>query len=198
MANERRQIIKYFHLIIHLLACLLPLLINGQFLDDAISTTIPECLNLPGHYFCNPKNASTNPNKPQYEGFGWCCPALSTSANCQKDYDDLSCTSGDSTVQGVPIYKTYWVGMTAAVCNQTETGQILRADSNLQHAYASKFVIEERDSEAYEACYWQIAVEEDKYRDDTSAYIELSLEVYDNVEVFIYDGSGRDNATEFI
>ena len=59
-------------------------------------------------------------------------------------------------------------------------------------------MIEERDSEAYEACYWRIAVEEDKYRDDTDAYIELSLELYDNAEVYIYDGSGRDNATQFI
>ena len=59
-------------------------------------------------------------------------------------------------------------------------------------------MIEERDSDAYEACYWRIAVEEDKYRDDTDAYIELSLEIYENAEVYIYDGSGRDNATQFI
>ena len=74
------------------------LLTEAQFLDDAISTTIPECLNLPGHFFCNPKNISTNPNKPAYEGFGWCCPGISTSANCQKDEDDLICTSGDKAV----------------------------------------------------------------------------------------------------
>ena len=50
----------------------------------------------------------------------------------------------------------------------------------------------------YEACYWTIAVEENKYRDDTEAYIEFSIELFENAEVYIYDGSGRDNATEFI
>ena len=90
---------------------------QAQFLDDAIPTTIPECMKLSGHYFCNPSNASTNSNKPLYEGFGWCCPALSTSPNCQKDDTNLICTHGDSIVQGVPLYKTYWVGMTAKICN---------------------------------------------------------------------------------
>ena len=78
-----------------ILSSLLALLSKGQFLDDAISTTIPECLKLPGHRFCNPKNSSTNPNKPLYEGFGWCCPELSSSANCQDGENDLICTIGD-------------------------------------------------------------------------------------------------------
>lgn len=59
-------------------------------------------------------------------------------------------------------------------------------------------MIKERDAEEYEACYWTIAVEEETYRDDTEAYIEISFEIFDNAEVHIYDGSGRDNATLFI
>ena len=94
MASKRLQILSFVHLIV----CCLPLLTSAQFLDDAISTTIPECMDLPGHFYCNPKNSSTNPNVPKYEGFGWCCPALSTSLNCDKRTDDLSCTSGDMSV----------------------------------------------------------------------------------------------------
>ena len=48
---------------------------------------------------------------------------------------------------------------------------MLWADTELKHTYASKIVIEERDAEVYEACYWRIAVEDYKYRDDTDAYI---------------------------
>ena len=59
-------------------------------------------------------------------------------------------------------------------------------------------MIEERIAGAYEACYWSIAVDEYKYRDDTDAYIEISLETFDSAEVYIYDGTGRYNATEFI
>lgn len=50
----------------------------------------------------------------------------------------------------------------------------------------------------YEACYWIISVEENKYRDDTDAYIELRFETLDNAEAYIYDGTGRNNATAFI
>ena len=59
-------------------------------------------------------------------------------------------------------------------------------------------MIEERDATDYEACYWTIAVEDDKYRDDTSAYIELRLESLDNAIAYIYDGTDRSNATAFI
>lgn len=59
-------------------------------------------------------------------------------------------------------------------------------------------MIEERVADDYEACYWIIGVEEYKYRDDTNAYIEVSLEKFENVEVHIYDGTGIGNATEFI
>ena len=153
---------------------------------------------MPGHHFCNPKNVSTNPNKLVYEGFGWCCPELSNSVNCINGENNLTCTIGDEKLQGEPLYKTYWVGQTATVCNQTETGQALQADLSLQYTYASKFVIMERDAEEYEACYWTIAVEKEKYRNDTKAYIEINFEVFDNAEVHIYDGSGRTNATLFI
>lgn len=41
-------------------------------------------------------------------------------------------------------------------------------------------------------------MEDEKYRDDTGAYIELYLETLDNAEAYIYDGTGRNNATVFI
>lgn len=59
-------------------------------------------------------------------------------------------------------------------------------------------MIEERESVDYEACHYFINVEDEKYRDDTGAYIELYLETLDNAVAYIYDGTGRDNATSFI
>ena len=59
-------------------------------------------------------------------------------------------------------------------------------------------MLERRDVTDYEACYWIISVEENKYRDDTDAYIELRFETLDNAEAYIYDGTGRNNATAFI
>ena len=59
-------------------------------------------------------------------------------------------------------------------------------------------MIAERDAVDYEACHWIISVDENKYRDDTDAYIELRFETLDSAVAYIYDGSGRDNATAFI
>ena len=59
-------------------------------------------------------------------------------------------------------------------------------------------MIAERDSTDYEACHWIISVEENKYRDDTNAYIELRFETMENAEVYLYAGTGRGNATVFI
>ena len=59
-------------------------------------------------------------------------------------------------------------------------------------------MIEERDAIEYEACHWIISVEDNKYRDDTNAYIELRFETLDNAVAYIYDGTSRSNATEFI
>ena len=41
-------------------------------------------------------------------------------------------------------------------------------------------------------------MEDNKYYDDTDAYIELKLETLENAIAYIYDGTGRDNATAFI
>lgn len=89
----------------------------GQALDDAISTTLSECLKLENHVFCNPNNVSTNPNRVAYEGFGWCCPIGSSSANCQDGSNNIECTNGPASQQGEPLYRTFWVGMTPKVCN---------------------------------------------------------------------------------
>ena len=59
-------------------------------------------------------------------------------------------------------------------------------------------MIKERIAEDYEACHWIISVEPNKYRDDTNAYIELRFETLDNAVAYIYDGTGRNNATAFI
>ena len=43
-----------------------------------------------------------------------------------------------------------------------------------------------------------MGVEDYRYRDDTDAYIEVGFELLDNAEVYIFDGTGRNNVTEFI
>ena len=87
--------------------------------------------------------------------------------------------------------------MTAAICNTTDSRQYTPTDAKQFH-YVDKIVIEERDAVDYEACYYYISVEDEKYYDDTGAYIELQLETLDNALAYIYDGTGRGNATAFI
>ena len=50
----------------------------------------------------------------------------------------------------------------------------------------------------YEACYWIIGVEDNKYRDDTGAYIEFRIEEMSKVNAYIYEGTDRTNVTAFI
>ena len=59
-------------------------------------------------------------------------------------------------------------------------------------------MIEKRDSVDYEACHWIIGVEDDKYRDDTDGYFELTIESLDNAVAYLYDGTSQTNATTFI
>ena len=150
----------------------------------------------PTYRFCNPNNVSTNPNKPDYEGFGYCCPPGSTSANCQDGENGNTCTLNGLERQGEPLYKTYWVGMTEAVCNTTSYDLTVETTRSVQ--IANNFVIDERDAEHYEACHWSVSVEKEKYRDDTEAYIEVVIESLDNAIAFIYEGSDRHNVTAFI
>ena len=105
---------------------------NAQAIDDALSATIPQCMRLKDYKFCDNNNVSTNPNKPAYEGWGYCCPIDSESANCVEEENDSECTIGDLSLQGEPLYKTFWVGMTrSTVCNSTETALV--ADSSRQY-----------------------------------------------------------------
>ena len=153
---------RFSNLVVTILFCTVVL---GQGLDDAISTTIPECLKLDNHFFCNPGNVSTNPNRPLSEGFGWCCPQGSTSSNCQAGVDGLVCTSGDKEVQGEQLYKTFWVGMTPAICN-SESNELI-ATKEAQRQVTTNMLIESRVATTYEACHWVISVPDYKYRDDT-------------------------------
>lgn len=59
-------------------------------------------------------------------------------------------------------------------------------------------VIERRVAASYEACHWVIGVEENKYRDDTEAYIELRIETANLANAYLYVGSNRENSTLFI
>ena len=59
-------------------------------------------------------------------------------------------------------------------------------------------VLGERDATDYEACYWILSVEDDKYRDDTGAYIEVVFDKLDKADAYIYEGTDRRNFTHFI
>ena len=87
--------------------------------------------------------------------------------------------------------------MTPEICNTTDSRSYTPSEDKQYH-YAEKIVIEERSAVDYESCYYYISVDDNKYFDDTDAYIELKLETLDNAIAYIYDGTGRDNATAFI
>ena len=59
-------------------------------------------------------------------------------------------------------------------------------------------MIDDRVATDYEACHYIVSVEEDKYRDDTGAYIELTLIELYHADAYIYLGTGLNNATAFI
>ena len=164
--------------------------------SDVIVAKVTDCMQLTDHIYCNNANIGTKDGVELYEGYGYCCPPLSQSPECQDGSNGIECTNGPDELQGVPLYKTFWSGMTPAICNSTTYELTATSDKNFK--YADKFVIQERDAVDYEACHWIISVEENKYRDDTRAFIELRFETLDNAEVHIYSGTGRNNATEFI
>ena len=87
-------------------------------------------------------------------------------------------------IQGEPLYRTFWVGMTPTVCG-SESYE-LNADIAEQTLTADKMVIEERNQVKYEACHWIIGVEDNKYRDDTDAYIELMINSVEGADAYIY------------
>ena len=64
--------------------------------------------------------------------------------------------------------------MTPEVCSSTSFDLV--ADQTYKVHTADNMVIERRESDKYEACHWVIGVEDNKYRDDTEAYIELRIE----------------------
>ena len=69
--------------------------------------------------FCNNNNISTNPSVARYEGYGNCCPIGSTDDRCIHGKNGVACTSGPLAIQGEPLYRTFWTGMTPAICNTT-------------------------------------------------------------------------------
>ena len=67
---------------------------------QAIETTLSNCVKVTGYYFCNPNNVSTNPARPAYEGYGYCCKNGITDDNCKESdsKEGFDCTLGDVTV----------------------------------------------------------------------------------------------------
>mmetsp|Transcript_10642 Transcript_10642/g.13170 ORF Transcript_10642/g.13170 Transcript_10642/m.13170 type:complete len:189 (+) Transcript_10642:326-892(+) len=86
--------------------------------------------------------------------------------------------------------------MSSATCN-TQDNRLVASTEPQQHV-AKKMVIEERQVLTYEACYWIVGVEDNKYRDDTGAYIELRIEELNQANAYIYEGTSRENVTAFI
>jgi len=109
----------------------------------------------------------------------------------------LFCTAGDITVVGEPLYRTYWVGLNSSVCNTTSDFKLL-ADGELRNQSATNMVIERRAAMTYEACHWVVTVEENIYRDDTDAYVEIMIEKKERAIAYIYEGSSLKNVTAFI
>ena len=92
--------------------------------------TIIECLRKSTYYFCNNNNEPAGeeaPNADQQEG--WCCPPDSTATECQHDPESGNqCTEGDYEEIGLPLYATYWVGMTPENCNVTSNELVATSD----------------------------------------------------------------------
>lgn len=90
--------------------------------------------------------------------------------------------------------------MTNEVCNRTS--ETLIATTELQTLEANNIVLAERvytevgENSVYESCHYIIEVPEHMYFDD--GYFELTVNSLDKTNLFIYEGSDRHNATDYI
>ena len=150
----------------------------------ATESTLEDCLAKADSFFCNLNNKS-----------GYCCAVGETSNECIES-ESVQCTLGDVSIQGEPLYRTYWVGLTPLTCG-AESNRLF-ADRSEQIHKANSMVIEERNSVKYEACHWVIGVEDNTFRDDTEAYLEVLIENMQDADAYIYEGTSRSNVTAFI
>ena len=84
--------------------------------------------------------------------------------------------------------------MTDELCNRTSDTLIAKPER--QTFVANNITIEERSYVIYEACHYIIEVPDYVYMD--GAYIEITIDSLDKANLYIYEGTGRHNATTFI
>ena len=86
--------------------------------------TAAKCATKKGYFFCNHRDTSVGPYAESYEGVGFCCPSRGYKAyrRCVNfPSKGVECTLPNyyPTDQGIPLYMTYWVGLTPTQCNST-------------------------------------------------------------------------------
>ena len=92
--------------------------------DDSSTTvetkfegTVIDCLRKSTYYFCNPNNVPVGEGGDYADQKqGWCCPPGSTDSDCTNVEGTNDCTEGDYEEIGLPLYNTYWMGMTPEIC----------------------------------------------------------------------------------
>lgn len=121
---------------------------------------------------------------------GYCCVDESTDEKCT-DGDSYKCTGNNKGGMVLPLWSTYWPGMTTDICGGSNE---LTATSELQSMTITP-VIETRvaDGTYTEACYWTITPEFDAFHDTAEIYIYLDASTTANM--YIFSGDQRTNAT---
>lgn len=94
----------------------------------------------------------------------------------------------------MPLWSTYWPGVTEKVCGSPIS---ITATSDVQ-TFESTPVISARvmDGTYTEACYWEVAPSSNNFYD--TAEIWITLEADTDINMYVYSGTDRRNATKVI
>lgn len=94
----------------------------------------------------------------------------------------------------LPLWSTYWPGVTETVCGSSNQ---VTATSDLQTISSTPIITARNHDLTYvEACYWEIAPAYNDFFDD--AFIWIYLDEATNVNLYVYSGTDRKNATKVI
>jgi hypothetical protein len=124
---------------------------------------------------------------------GYCCADASTDEKCI-DGGSYKCTLNNKGEMTLPLWSTYWPGVNEGICGSPVS---ITATSELQ-TFESTPVVKARvmDGTYTEACYWEVAPASNNFYD--TAFIWIQLEANTDINLYVYSGTDRRNATKVI
>jgi len=92
-----------------------------------------------------------------------------------------------------PIWMSYWVGMTPALCNVTSNTLTTASETIVEYTIKSMNLATRAPDTVVESCYYIIQVDQDLWQVDS--YIYIYLNAFSTANMYVYAGNNRRNAT---